>query len=273
MLKVCANAVLLQMTRADNVHLRVKVSLYDWSPVWLVWINWFQFIQIATFFLFDQISISRPVIRVHSLSPYSECSLTRFIGKQVRCWKQWTRILPLLGENNWKKLRDYLNDTFDSQVYPDDDQRVPWPGQPVHIPIKIQPGSRSSHALDLGDNFYPGDLVMARCQGYPWWPGMILSRHLLKGKDKKLKILFFDSEKTSKSLVSEMQVKPYTEFDEYLDRKKKLLPKSKVRSVKVIGLGQFLWNFSFHAVNWNSKIDSRFKIGSKPETITHFRAE
>ena len=69
---------------------------------------------------------------------------------------------------------------------------------------------------------------------------MILSRHLLKGKDKKLKILFFDSEKTSKSLVSEMQVKPYTEFDEYLDRKKKLLPKSKVRSVKVIGLGQFL---------------------------------
>ena len=81
------------------------------------------------------------------------------------------------------------------------------------------------------DSFKAGDLVMAKCAGYPWWPGMILGCHSFKMGDHR--VLFFNARKTTTAMVAGTKIKPYDEFEEYFGTfmKRKMSPWREVKTI------------------------------------------
>ena len=53
-----------------------------------------------------------------------------------------------------------------------------------------------------------GELVIARCTGYPWWPGMIM-RIPTRMDPEKYQVMFFDDTSTSLAFVRQHQIKAF----------------------------------------------------------------
>jgi hypothetical protein len=53
-----------------------------------------------------------------------------------------------------------------------------------------------------------GELVIARCTGYPWWPGMIVQIPT-RMDPEKYRVMFFDDTSTSLSFVRQHQIKAF----------------------------------------------------------------
>ena len=51
-----------------------------------------------------------------------------------------------------------------------------------------------------------GGLVLARCAGHPWWPGMILKCPGKTGPNRMYDVMFFDDKKTTTGSVTEDKV-------------------------------------------------------------------
>ena len=54
--------------------------------------------------------------------------------------------------------------------------------------------------------YFIGGLVLARCAGHPWWPGMILKCPGKTGPNRMYDVMFFDDNKTTTGSVTEDKV-------------------------------------------------------------------
>jgi hypothetical protein len=101
------------------------------------------------------------------------------------------------------------------------------PQEPVQIFFKTEEEDFKFDPLEVF-LFHPGDLVLARFRGYPWWPGMILNHP--SDLVSKFEVLFFDTNKTTTAFVARDNVKSYEGFDDYLTQttQKHTFPKSRV---------------------------------------------
>jgi len=59
--------------------------------------------------------------------------------------------------------------------------------------------------------YFPGELVIARCTGHPWWPGMIrkVTEQNSSSRPFRYDVMFLDDKKMSTATVPEEQIKAY----------------------------------------------------------------
>lgn len=65
----------------------------------------------------------------------------------------------------------------------------------------------------MSEHFKPKDLVWAKVDGYPWWPGFVLSQN-----SKKIEVMFFDD--FTRAFLLPEKIKKYESID-FQELKKK----------------------------------------------------
>ena len=149
----------------------------------------------------------------HGLGPSQRQQVPEIIDQVIStgCFRFECRHCGFVDDRDWI-MENHLRDGHVGVVAEGDDlkRHLKLYRMEVHLQRIDGPGSFCRPTVDL---FKPGDLVMAKCTGYPWWPGMILGCQTLE--TSHYRVLYFNASKTTTAIVAGDKVKSYDEFDDY----------------------------------------------------------